>query len=258
MIPHPVPPLRGVAVLVTRPAAQAAKLCELIRGAGGEAIEYPAIAIESLTLDTAQGEADAPDWLIFTSVNAVQHGLSQCKRTDATRIAAIGKATAAALEARDVRVDAQPESGSTSEDLLAHPAFNQVEKQRVQIVKGVGGREHLRDTLAQRGALVSTAEVYRRVRPAVEPSQTERLETRWRDDGVDIVTITSVETLENLLSMLTANGKALLRSTPFAAVSERIVAAARAQRLTGECVLSRAADDESIVGAIAAWHARAR
>lgn len=258
MIPHPVPPLRGVAVLVTRPAAQAAKLCELIRAAGGEAVEYPAIAIEPLTLDAAQREADAPDWLIFTSVNAVQHGLPQCKRTDATRIAAIGKTTAAALEARDVRVDAQPERGSTSEDLLAHPAFNQVAKQRVQIVKGVGGREHLRETLTQRGALVSVAEVYRRVRPTVEPSQTEQLETRWRHEGIDIVTITSVETLENLLSMLTESGKALLRSTPFVAISERIVAAARAQGMSGDSVLSRAADDESIVGAIAAWHARAR
>lgn len=258
MIPHPVPPLRGVAVLVTRPAAQAAKLCELIRAAGGEAIEYPAIAIEPLTLDEALRHSTAPDWLIFTSVNAVQHGLAHCARNASTRVAAIGKATATALEANDVRVDAVPELGSTSEDLLSHSAFANVDGLRVWLIKGVGGRDALRDTLAERGANVTVAEAYRRVQPNVAPDVTQRLEERWRNDGIDIVTLTSVEILENLLALLSEAGQTMLRATPFVAISERIVAAARAHGLRADAVLTRGADDESIVGAIAAWHARAR
>lgn len=258
MIPHPVPPLRGVSVLVTRPAAQASNLCELIRASGGEAIEYPAIAIEQLLLDQALRDADAPDWLIFTSVNAVECGLTQSQRRASTRIAAIGKTTAAALESREVRVDAVPEGDATSEDLLAHPAFMECAGQRIWLVKGVGGRETLHATLTQRGAHVSLAEVYRRIQPQTDSNTTRRLVERWRDDGIDIVTLTSVETLDNLLAMLSADGAQLLQTTPFVAISERIAAAARDRGLTADCVLSRAADDESIVGAIAAWHARAR
>ena len=257
MIPHPVPPLRGVTVLVTRPAAQAAKLCGLIRSAGGDVFEYPTIAIEPIAVETTPNDTRF-DWLIFTSVNAVQHGLAQCNRDESTRVAAIGNATAAALKEREVRVDATPTMGSTSEDLLTHPSFERIDGQRVLIIKGVGGREQLQVALAARGGQVSVAEVYRRVRPEMPLARTQQLEAQWRDNGIDVVTLTSVETLDNLLAMLTDEGKEMLRSTPFVAISERISSTARAHGLTGDCMLSRAADDESIVGAIAAWHTRAR
>jgi uroporphyrinogen-III synthase len=255
VIPFVVAPLTGVTVLVTRPDDQAQSLCTRIAALGGEAILFPAMAIEQIEVAVHFG---ACDWIIFTSVNAVKYGLAHVSRNDAIRIAAIGKSTAAALAENNVTIHAVPDKDATSESLLTHPALQNVAKQRVVIVKGEGGRELLRETLSERGAEIRTLDVYRRIRPQPDSSLLREVESRWREAGIGIVTLTSVEMLENLLSILTAEGRDLLAKTPFVTVSERIVAAARAQGLTGVGVLARGADDASVVGAIAAWHARAR
>ncbi len=255
MIPYAVAPLKGVAVLVTRPSAQSQDLCARIQSQGGEAIAFPTIDIEPIA---ATANHKPYDWLIFVSANAVHHGLPLTSRAAGTRIAAIGKATAAALASNEVRVDAMPSANSTSESLLAHPAFANVDRQSVLLVKGMGGRELLHDALTSRGAQVDSLEAYKRIQPTVDASRVQQLEQRWRNDGIDIVTLTSVETLENLLAMLGDTGRALLKHTPFVTVSERIANAARAQGLTSERILSRGADDDALIGAIAAWHARAR
>jgi len=249
-------------VLVTRPAAQALQLCERIRTYGGEAIAFPTIVIEPAV---TAASVESYDWLIFTSANAVQHGWPLVALGEHTRVAAIGKATAAALSEREIRVDAMPSGSATSETLLAHPAFANVANQSALIVKGIGGRELLHDELTRRSARVATLEVYRRAQPQVDAASVAQVEERWRsntkvgnDAGIDIVTLTSVETLDNLLAMLTDAGRALLKTTPFVTPSQRVADAARAQLLQGHCVLSRGADDEALIGAIAAWHARAR
>ena len=51
-----------------------------------------------------------------------------------------------------------------------------------------GGRELLRDTFAAQGMLVETREVYRRVRPNVDAAKVAEVETRWADEGIDVVT----------------------------------------------------------------------
>jgi uroporphyrinogen-III synthase len=168
------------------------------------------------------------------------------------------------LAEREIRIDAMPQGKATSETLLNHPAFATVASQSVLIVKGVGGRELLQDELTQRGASVNALEVYRRARPQLDTASVTQIEQRWRpnnqvnDVGIDIVTLTSIETLDNLLAVLTDLGRAFLKTTPFVTPSQRIADAARANLLQGQCVLSRGADDESLIGAIAAWHARAR
>jgi uroporphyrinogen-III synthase len=262
LIPYPIAPLQDLVVLVTRPAAQAIKLCEQIRTYGGEAIAFPTIVIEPVITATS---VETFDWLIFTSANAVHHGWPLLTLGEHTRVAAIGKATAAALLERKVRVDAMPQDNATSETLLAHPAFAVVASQSVLLVKGVGGRELLQNELSQRGARVKALEVYRRAQPQLDTANVAQIEQRWRpsnpasnDVGIDIVTLTSIETLDNLLVMLTDAGRAFLKSTPFVTPSQRIADAARSHLLLGHCVLSQGADDEALIGAIAAWHARAR
>jgi uroporphyrinogen-III synthase len=255
LIPHPIAPLTGVSVLVTRPAAQSDELCKRIAALGGEAISLPVIAIEPIPNIAAQ---PAHDWLIFISANAVHHGLPHVARDATTRIAAIGKATAEALAANKVQVDAVPERGVDSESLLTNPALSDMSGKRALVVKGAGGREMLREELSLRGAQVTELEVYRRVAPHHDAAAVTALEQRWREHGIDIVTLTSVETLDNLDKTLTDSGRGLLRATPFVVLSERIATAARTKGLRGDCVLSRGADDAAIAGAIAAWHARAR
>ena len=254
MIPKPIPPLTALSVLVTRPATQAQSLCARISASGGEAVAFPVMAIEPVAVTTPSGSFDT---IIFTSVNAVHHGLANVDRTSA-RIAAIGKATAAALQSAKITVDSIAPPPHTSESLLAMPEFADVANKRILIVRGTGGRDVLRAELSERGATVELLDVYRRV--PIKPTDAEiaALEDRWQSNGIDAVTLTSVEILECLLAALTARGHKLLMRSPFVAVSERIAAAARVQGLTGHCMLARAADDDSIVGAIAHWHARAK
>ncbi len=113
-------PLDGVTVVVTRPAAQASRFLELARAAGAACIPYPTLQIDRIALDDAtraQLQSRSWDWAIFTSANAVESALEQCPTPLAARHAAVGRATARALEQHGIKVDACPESAS-SEGLL--------------------------------------------------------------------------------------------------------------------------------------------
>jgi len=173
------------------------------------------------------------DLVIFLSVHAVMHGAHLVSLEPPTRVGAIGKATEAALTERGHSVHLVPESGFTSESLLAHPELADLPLQRVLLVRGEGGRTLLRDFFIERGATVDTLEVYRRVRPAPDEALREQVEARWAEDGIDVVTATSVETLTNLIELLSERGRHFLRSTPLLVPSGRIADAARS---AGLCV----------------------
>lgn len=253
MIPRVIPPLTGLYALVTRPQPQGDSFAAAIHGLGGEATVFPTIAIERIE----QAAVDCAELVIFVSANAVEHGLPLLRRGPATRLAAIGKATAAALAAAGAPPGIVPADGFTSEALLAHPELNLTGGLEVQIVRGVGGRETLQQELSARAVRVQTLEVYRRVRPTPTAARLAALEQQWSEIGFDIVTATSVETLQNLQLMLTESGRQLLRSTPLLVVSERIAAAASELGLRGECVLAQA-DEHSMLGSLAVWRTRAR
>ena len=257
MIPKVVPPLTDLTVLVTRPAAQCTVLCEEIERQGGSAIAFPAIEIEPVAVQTAVAAIDY-DLVVFVSVNAVEHGARQVTKSMRTRIAAIGRATAAALAAAELAADIVPDAGFTSEALLAHPQLQLASGARVLIVRGEGGRELLRDTFMEHGMLVETREVYRRVRPNVDAAKVAEVEARWSDEGIDVVTATSIETLQNLQALLTERGRQLLSSTALLVPSRRIVAAAVSAGLRGDAIVAAGADDASMIGALAQWRMRAR
>jgi len=257
VIPKVVPPLTGLTVLVTRPAAQCAMLCAQIEGQGGSAIAFPAVEIEPVAVQATVAAADY-DLVVFVSVNAVEHGAQQVIKSARTRIAAIGRATAAALAAAELAADIVPEAGFNSEALLAHPELQLTSGARVLIVRGEGGRELLRDTFAEHGMVVETREVYRRVRPNVDAAKVAEVEARWSDEGIDVVTATSIETLQNLQALLTEHGRQLLSGTALLVPSRRIVAAAVSAGLRGEAIVAAGADDASMIGALAQWRMRAR
>lgn len=254
MIPAIVPPLTGLSVLVTRPAQQGDALAAGIAGLGGEPIVFPALAIEPI----AAVAPPAHELVIFVSVHAVEHGARLIQKDATTRIAAIGRATATALAAVKLAADIVPQTSATSEGLLEHPDLHATELRSVLIVRGEGGREILRETFVARGATVSTLEVYRRVAPTVSADAVAALEARWAEQGIDVVTATSVETYLKLEQLLSDRGRALLRAATLLAPSERIVAAARDAGWRGEALISGGADEPSILGALARWRMRAR
>ena len=194
--------LTGVGVLVTRPSHQAAGLVAAIEDHGGTAVPFPVIDI--VPRDAAEISADAallqePDVVIFVSRNAVQFGLAHAS---GAAIAAVGPATAAALEAAGRSTDIQPALGFDSEHLLAEPCLLDVAGMTVRIVRGADGRELLADTLRSRGAVVEYLPVYARRIPQYTDAELGDLEARWRAGDIDIITVMSIESVHNLKAIL--------------------------------------------------------
>lgn len=247
--------LSGIGVLVTRPASQSAPLCELIAARGGNPVSFPALEIQppaDLQGVAARLTGSGPyDMAIFISPNAVSYGLQLLDGASLPgnpRIAAVGKGTARALEARGLEVNILPQERFDSEALLEMEELQQLQGRRVLILRGNGGRPLLGETLQARGAEVIYAEVYRRQCPRPDAGP---LLKRWAGE-VRVVTATSSEILENLAAILGEPGRELLQTTPLVVVSERIYE--RAQALgCREIILARRAEDGAIVDAICHW-----
>lgn len=194
--------LSGVGVLVTRPLSQTSELVNAIEAQGGTAICFP--AIEIVPRDDAKIAAESaalqhPDIVVYVSRNAVRYGLAQAG--DAL-VAAVGPATAAALEAAGHNVDVLPAAGFDSEHLLAEPALTNVADKVVRIVRGSAGRDLLADTLRARGAQVDYLSVYERQLPNYSDAELNALESRWRAGEINVVTVMSAETARNLHTLL--------------------------------------------------------
>jgi uroporphyrinogen-III synthase len=247
-------PLAGRTVLVTRPAHQAASLVHAIKAVGGDAVAFPALAIEAVAPDTLtpslERVADA-DCVIFISPNAAHFGVAAIHAAGGlppqARVFAVGPGTARTLGECGVAPIVTPD-GQDSEALLALPQLHAVAGKTVVIVRGVGGRALLAETLAARGATVHFLECYRRVRPDADAAP---LLARWQAGGIDAVTVASAETLQNLQAMLGAAATDLLAHTPLFAPHEKIAAAAR--RLGIEHAVATAGGDAGLVDGLINW-----
>ena len=217
--------LAGHGILVTRPAHQADELVAAIERLGGKAIRFPTIVI--LPRDTAEVSSElasqpAADIVIFISSNAVSYGFRP-ETVAGARIAAVGPATCAAIEQAGGTVDIVSSTGYDSEHLLRVAALQDVSGTNIRIVRGCGGRELLADTLRQRGAKVHCLAVYERRTPRYTKAELGELIARWRAGDVTQVVIMSVESLTNLMAILTADGHELLRKTPLVTPSKRVI-----------------------------------
>jgi len=251
------PPLAGRGILVTRPAARAGHLAQLITAAGGEAVLFPALEILSINrevhfeIDLNNGNIInpyRPDMLVFISPTAVDQGFGRVavlvRAQPAPVLAAVGAATAKALQARAGTAVLAPQGGSDSESLAALPAFqaDAVSGKCILIVRGEGGRDWLRDTLRARGARVEYLECYRRACPAGDVAP---LLARWHGGGIAAVTVNSREALDNLMVMLPPPAHELIRTTPLFAAHPRIAAHARVCGM--QQVFTTGAGDEAMV-----------
>jgi len=119
-------PLAGKRVFVTRTRAQTGRLSELLREAGAEPLEFPAIRIDPLSsadyeqLDDALAHLGSHAWVVFSSTNAVDAvwerltGAGRDTRSFAdVKVAAVGSATADTLRAHGLVPDLVPSTFTT-------------------------------------------------------------------------------------------------------------------------------------------------
>jgi uroporphyrinogen-III synthase len=246
--------LQGRAVLVTRPVHQAEKLAGLISAANGEAVRFPALAIEPPS-DPGRVKKlllglQTYDLAVFVSSNAVEHGLALLGSAwpTAVAVAAVGEGSAAALRSHGIATVIVASGSADSESLLAAPQLQNLHRKRVLILRGEGGRELLAEELRLRGADVTYAECYRRVRPCADPAA---IISRCERGALHAVTVMSGETLDNLQAMLGLRGQLLLRTTPLFVPHTSIAERARRAGLTEVAVTPPG--DEGVVRGLCAW-----
>lgn len=256
-------PLAGLGVLVTRPAAQAEPLCRQLAAAGATVWRLPALAIEPLGHAAghraAAGPLDHYRRVIFVSVNAVARGafLLDAARDSGLQlpeIFAIGPATADALEAAGHTVALPPGGSYDSEALLAAPELQHVAGERILIVRGEGGREHLAQSLQARGATVHYADVYRRVLPPTTPLLVEQVALAERaiaSGSLQVVTATSSELLDNTLRLFP--DASCLSAVTWLAGSRRIAQRVRELGFQGQVIVAERPDDAGLLGALEFW-----
>ncbi len=199
-------PLHGRTVVVTRARAQASGLAKTLRGLGANAIELPAIRIESRIGDDAvRSAADAIadfDLVCLTSPNGVKllfEALAAAGR-DAralagATVAAIGPGTARALAAHGIGADVVPER-FVAEALVEALADVDVEGRRVLVARAAEARDVLPDALRERGGIVDVVPLYETVREAPEDAAVAAAQ------DADYVTFTSSSTVTNLAEAL--------------------------------------------------------
>lgn len=216
---QPIGPLVGRAILVTRPAGQAARLVGALHSQGAHTIELPVIAIEPPSSYEAMDVAirlRTYDWVVFTSANGVRFFQERLRALGESaewfhgkRVAAIGPETARSVRASGVAADLVPDE-YVAEALVACLAdCAPLRGQRVLLPRADIARDALSTGLTSEGAVVDTVVAYRTV-PA--PASSNMLD-RLKAGGIDAVTFTSSSTVRAFLAMLGGSTDALHETT---------------------------------------------
>jgi uroporphyrinogen III methyltransferase / synthase len=251
--------LSGKRVLVTRPRAQAAHWIDRLVELGAVPLVFPTIEIggpeDSALLDQAITRLSSYRWVIFTSVNGVSafwQRLSALGKGpelfDGVQVAAIGPATARALQERGVQPAFVPDE-YVAEAIL--PGLGEVRGQRILLPRADIARKALLDELENQGAFPEEIAVYRTLPGHPDPQALRELEK-----GVDIATFTSSSTVRNFFALLGEQAGDRLRGAIIACIGPITAATAREYGLAVDIVAETYTID-GLVEALLAYHPNA-
>jgi len=245
-------PLHGRSVVVTRAPAQADSLSRALRLAGARVIELPVIEIadapdERAALERAASSVRAYAWVAFTSANAVDRFvplLGDLRRLGQVKLAAVGRATAGALERYQLVADlvpARPNAEGLLDELPAAPRGG-----RILFVKAAGAADTLPSGLTRKGWTVDDVIAYRTVE--AEPPRAEVADAL---SGADVVTFASPSAVRAYLQLKDTAGRGLPVPPVVACIGSTTAVAARAAGLS-VAIEPAKASVEALVVSIAA------
>jgi uroporphyrinogen III methyltransferase/synthase len=206
-------PLAGRTVVITRASDQAQEFVNELAQYGAEVILCPTIEIRELErydrLDDAIEHLYGYDWLIFTSVNGVEHFFRRLQARehnasdlDELKVCAIGEATAAKLRDLQVHVDVIPEEFKAEGVFAALERFvggrEALARLNVLIPRASVARDYLPRALEQAGARVDVVPAYRTSVP--ENLDRGRVAAMLSGSG-DCIAFTSSSTVRNLAQL---------------------------------------------------------
>jgi len=246
-------PLFGRTIVVTRAREQQSQLRAWLEAAGAMVIEAPAIRIEPLDqapLRSALADIARYQWLVVTSRNAVELFWSALRELGldaralaATKLCAVGPATADALLAHGLAVDVVPERYVAEGVIDKLRDRDDVRGARVLFARAAGARELLPATLREMGATVDEVEIYAAV---PDLSGLDTLRDAVDAGRVDLVTFTSASTVRYFVEALGAERARSMRGASMGPITSD------AARTLGVPIVVEAPESTiaSLVGAI--------
>jgi uroporphyrinogen III methyltransferase/synthase len=206
-------PLAGRTVVITRASDQAQEFVNELAQYGAEVILCPTIEIRELEsydrLDDAIEHLYGYDWLIFTSVNGVEHFFRRLEARehdasdlDELKVCAIGEATAERLRDLQVHVDVIPEEFKAEGVFAALERFvggrEALARLNVLIPRASVARDYLPKALEEAGARVDVVPSYR----TSVPDNLDRGRVAAMLSGsADCIAFTSSSTVRNLAQL---------------------------------------------------------
>ncbi len=246
-------------LLNTRPIKPGKALNSLIKQAGGQTFSCPIIQIEMLeSLNFDWSSFKDFDKVIFISQNAVEGFVLQLKKNlslmrlkfKKPKIYAIGSATVISLNKAGFTVQDLSSQQFDSETLMDLPCFENLDNQKVLIVKGEGGRKFLENLLLEKGAKVYFCEVYkRRLSPFCSQSW-----LKFKQASLPIFLWTSAESFmgfkQKSLQFFNKNDFNWACQQPCVVFSERIKSALMVEGWQGKIIVVSTQSNQGIVEAI--------
>jgi uroporphyrinogen III methyltransferase/synthase len=200
--------LRGKRIVITRPRDKADAFAAALDELGAHPIFFPTIQIspvqDTLILDRALRRLTCYDWIVLTSISAVQVVWDRLEVLDierlpeTLRLAAVGPKTAEALKERGARVDFIPQE-FTGEAIL--PGLGDLRGRWVLLPVADIAHRSLPDGILAAGGAPHVVIAYH-TRPAqADPTGLQELR-----EGVDVVAFTSGSTAQNFFSLVREAG----------------------------------------------------
>jgi len=192
-------------VLITRPRSQAANFAERLRSAGFEPIFFPVIEIlpieNNVALDRALSKMSCYEWVVFTSVNAVEVVFNRLSlsllwrgQSESVNVAAIGPKTAEALKVRGMTPDFVPNE-YVAEAIL--PGLGDLRGKWVLLPRAEIARKALPEAIAEAGGIAHEIAVYKTL-----PAQLDLEGLAALKSGVGWITFTSPSTVQNFVEIV--------------------------------------------------------
>lgn len=230
-------PLAGRRVVVTRAREQAGELVRTLEALGADVVLAPTIQIEPLDaaalapLEAALSDLGRYRWVVFTSQNTVRIVFDQMhawgrspRELGGVAVAAIGPATASALEEHGVSAEVVPPRFVAEAVVEALGARGDLRGARVLLPRAAEARDALPDGLRALGAEVDVMAVYRTVGAAGEGTA---LADALRAGTIDAVTFTSSSTVRHFVDLVGG----VATTAPYAAAVIGPITAATAREL---------------------------
>ncbi len=253
-------PLFGQRILVTRTRQQASELSAMLAGLGAQVLEVPTIEIvppaDWEPIDRTLMQVPAYDWVVFTSANGVRAAWSRLRELGfdarhfgASSVAAVGPATAKALEEIGIVPDLIPERFTGDEivpALKAEMGEEEIRGKRFLLLRADIARPALREGLEKLGGVVEDVAIYQTKRAERLPEEViatiENGEAEW-------VTFTSASTATNLWDLLTVKQRAQIGTMKRASMGPMTTAAMKGVG-TGEWKPTVEAHEQTIAGLV--------